>query len=75
VWCNPPFHVGRQVVGALSRAFVAAARVALRPGGVGWFVTNRGLPYEREFAAWGSFADVTPPGERAFRVWRAQRGG
>jgi len=75
VWCNPPFHVGRQVVGALSRAFVAAAHQALRPGGVAWFVVNRGLPYERELAAWDGHADVTPAGERAFTVWRATRGG
>ena len=74
VWCNPPFHVGRQVVGALSRAFVAAAHQALRPGGVAWFVVNRALPYERELAAWGEHADVTPEGERAFTVWRAVRG-
>jgi len=74
VWCNPPFHVGRQVVGALSRAFVAAALQALRPGGVAWFVVNRALPYERELAAWGEHADVTPEGERAFTVWRAVRG-
>ena len=74
VWCNPPFHVGRQVVGALSRAFVAAAQQALRPGGVAWFVVNRALPYERELAAWGEHADVTPEGERAFTVWRAVRG-
>jgi len=74
VWCNPPFHVGRQVVGALSRAFVAAAFAALRPGGVAWFVVNRGLPYEREFAAWGRYADATPAGERTFTVWRVERG-
>jgi 16S rRNA (guanine1207-N2)-methyltransferase len=74
VWCNPPFHVGRQVVGALSRAFVAAAHQALRPGGIAWFVVNRALPYERELAAWGEHADVTPEGERAFTVWRAVRG-
>lgn len=73
VWCNPPFHVGRQVVGALSRAFVAAAHQALRPGGVAWFVVNRALPYERELATWGGHADVTPVGERAFTVWRAVR--
>ena len=73
VWCNPPFHVGRQVVGALSRAFVAAAHQALRPGGVAWFVVNRALPYERELATWGEHADVTPAGERAFTVWRAVR--
>jgi 16S rRNA (guanine1207-N2)-methyltransferase len=74
VWCNPPFHVGRQVVSALSRAFVAAAHQALRPGGVAWFVVNRALPYERELAAWGAHADVTPAGERSFTVWRAVRG-
>ena len=74
VWCNPPFHVGRQVVGALSRAFVAAAHQALRPGGVAWFVANRALPYERELAAWGEHVDATPEGERAFTVWRAVRG-
>ena len=73
VWCNPPFHVGRQVVGGLSRAFVAAAHQALRPGGVAWFVANRGLPYEREFQAWGSHRDATPAAERAFTVWRAVR--
>ncbi|MBW6456020.1 MAG: methyltransferase, partial [Trueperaceae bacterium] len=75
VWCNPPFHVGRQVVGALSRAFVAAAHEALRPGGVAWFVVNRALPYERELLGWGGHADVTPEGERSFTVWRASRGG
>jgi 16S rRNA (guanine1207-N2)-methyltransferase len=74
VWCNPPFHVGRQVVGALSRAFVAAAHQALRPGGVAWFVVNRALPYERELETWGEHADVTPAGERTFTVWRAVRG-
>jgi len=74
VWCNPPFHVGRQVVGALSRAFVAAAHEALRPGGALWLVANRGLPYARELTGWAAHADVTPSGERSFTVWRAQRG-
>lgn len=73
VWCNPPFHVGRQVVTALSRAFVAAAHEALRPGGVAWFVVNRALPYAAELATWAEHADLTPAGERAFTVWRARR--
>jgi 16S rRNA (guanine1207-N2)-methyltransferase len=74
VWCNPPFHVGRQVVGALSRAFVAAAHEALRPGGEAWFVANRALPYEAELAGWGAWGDATPPGERTFKVLWGRRG-
>jgi 16S rRNA (guanine1207-N2)-methyltransferase len=75
VWCNPPFHVGRQVVGALSRAFVAAAHEALRPGGVAWFVANRALPYEAELEAWAAWGDATPVGERVFKVLWARRQG
>lgn len=74
VWCNPPFHVGRQVVGALSRAFVAAAHEALRPGGEAWFVANRALPYEAELERWAAWGDATPVGERAFKVLWARRG-
>jgi 16S rRNA (guanine1207-N2)-methyltransferase len=74
VWCNPPFHVGRQVVGALSRAFVAAAHEALRPDGEAWFVANRALPYEAELAGWGAWGDATPPGEGAFKVLWGRRG-
>lgn len=73
VWCNPPFHVGRQVVGALSRAFVAAAHAALRPGGEAWFVANRALPYEAELAGWSAWGDATPAGERTFKVLWARR--
>ncbi len=73
VWCNPPFHVGRQVVGDLSRAFVAAAHAALRPGGEAWFVANRALPYEAELAPWAAWGDATPAGERAFKVLWARR--
>ena len=75
VWCNPPFHVGRQVVGALSRAFVAAAHEALRPGGEAWFVANRALPYEGELAGWAAWGDATPAGERTFKVLWARRAG
>ncbi len=75
VWCNPPFHVGRQVVGALSRAFVAAAHEALRPGGVAWFVANRALPYEAELGGWADWGDATPAAERTFKVLWARRSG
>lgn len=73
VWCNPPFHVGRQVVGDLSRAFVAAAHEALRPGGEAWFVANRALPYEAELAGWAAWGDATPADVRAFKVLWARR--
>jgi 16S rRNA (guanine1207-N2)-methyltransferase len=75
VWCNPPFHVGRQVVGALSRAFVAAAHEALRPGGEAWFVANRALPYEAELGGWAAWGDATPAAERTFKVLWARRSG
>ncbi|MBA2666388.1 MAG: methyltransferase [Trueperaceae bacterium] len=73
VLMNPPFHVGRQVVGALSRAFVAAALTALRPGGRLLMVANRALPYERDLAAWATWRDVTPAGTKGFKVLDAQR--
>lgn len=73
VWCNPPFHVGRQVEERLSDAFVAAAFTALRPGGVLTLVANRALRYEERLAPWGRVSDLTPLGERRFRVLRAQR--
>ncbi len=75
VWCNPPFHVGRQVVGALSRAFVAAAHEALRPGGEAWFVANRALPYEAELAGWAAWGDASPDAERTFKVLWGRRAG
>jgi 16S rRNA (guanine1207-N2)-methyltransferase len=68
VLMNPPFHVGRQVVGELSRAFVAAALEALRPGGRLVLVANRALPYERDLAAWATWRDVTPANSRGFKV-------
>ncbi|HET6546764.1 MAG TPA: methyltransferase [Rhodanobacteraceae bacterium] len=45
---NPPFHHGRPGQPELGRAFLAAAGAALTPGGRGWFVANRHLPYEAE---------------------------
>lgn len=45
--CNPPFHaLGRGERPDIGRAFIAAAAVALRPGGQLWLVANRHLPYE-----------------------------
>ncbi len=70
---NPPFHVGRSVVGALSRGFVAAAHTALRPGGRLWLVANAALPFDRLLASWQSVREVTPAGARAYRVFTALR--
>jgi 16S rRNA (guanine1207-N2)-methyltransferase len=44
---NPPFHSGRAAEPDLGRAFIAAAKRCLRPGGVLVMVANRHLPYER----------------------------
>jgi 16S rRNA G1207 methylase RsmC len=72
VLMNPPFHVGRQVVGALSRAFVAAGLAALRPGGQLWLVANVALPYERDLARWAQWRNATPPGATRFKVLTAR---
>lgn len=71
VLTNPPFHVGRQVVGALSEAFAAAAAQSLRPGGRLWLVANAALPFERLLAGWDALREVTPSGERRYRVFSA----
>jgi len=73
VWCNPPFHVGRQVEEGLSAAFVAAAMLALRPGGSLTLVANRALRYEARLAPWGRVSDLTPTGEGRYRLLRATR--
>ena len=73
VLTNPPFHVGRRVVGALSEGFVAAAERALRPGGTLWLVANAALPFGRLLAPWRDVRDVTPTAVRGYRVFRAER--
>lgn len=73
VLTNPPFHVGRQVVGALSEAFARAAAAALRPGGQLWLVANAALPFERLLASWDELREATPAGVRAYRVFAARR--
>jgi 16S rRNA (guanine1207-N2)-methyltransferase len=70
---NPPFHVGRRVVGALSQGFVAAARGALRRGGRLWLVANAALPFDRLLADWEAAREVTPAGSRGYRVFTAVR--
>ncbi|HKI58820.1 MAG TPA: methyltransferase [Trueperaceae bacterium] len=70
VVANPPFHVGKQVRLALSRAFVRAAAARLRPGGELLLVANRALPYERELERWRSFDTLRE--SAAFKVLRAR---
>jgi len=73
VLTNPPFHVGRRVVAALSEGFVAAAQVALRPGGRLWLVANEALPFARLLADWHAVRELTPGGVGAYRVFSAVR--
>ncbi len=54
VLSNPPFHVGKQVRLELPRAFIAAARKHLVPGGLFTLVANKALPYEQELSAWAT---------------------
>lgn len=71
VLMNPPFHVGKQVVMDVPRAFVAAAFGRLEPGGTLVMVANRALPYERElanFAQWRTLAE-----DAQFKVLSATR--
>ena len=73
VLTNPPFHVGRRVVTALSEGFVAAAHAALRPGGRLWLVANAALPFARLLADWQAVRELTPAGVGAYRVFSAVR--
>jgi 16S rRNA (guanine1207-N2)-methyltransferase len=73
VWCNPPFHVGRQVEEGLSAAFVEGAMHALRPAGVLTLVANRALRYQERLAPWGRVEELTPADEGRYRVWRVRR--
>ena len=47
---NPPFHAGRAAEISLGRSMIEAAAKALKPGGLLWLVSNRGLPYEADLA-------------------------
>ncbi|MBM3601636.1 MAG: class I SAM-dependent methyltransferase [Alphaproteobacteria bacterium] len=69
---NPPFHTGRAADVELGRAFVAAAAIALHPGGRLLMVANRHLPYEAalkaNFASWRTLRE-----EARFKVIEATR--
>ncbi len=71
VLMNPPFHVGKQVVMDVPRAFLAAAHERLKPGGTLTLVANRALPYERELAGFASWE--TLHSDAQFKVLRAVR--
>lgn len=69
VLMNPPFHVGKQVVMDVPRAFLAAAHAHLRPGGTLTLVANRALPYERDLERWAAFETLAVNGQ--FKVLKA----
>ncbi len=69
VLMNPPFHIGKQVVMDVPRAFLAAAHAHLRPGGTLTLVANKALPYERDLARWASFETLAVNGQ--FKVLKA----
>jgi len=72
VLCNPPFHQGFTVEGALTDRFLAAARRLLKPGGEALFVVNAFIPLERKAAP--LFADVrTLASDRSFKVLALRR--
>lgn len=71
VLMNPPFHVGKQVVMDVPRAFLAAAYEHLEPGGKLLLVANRALPYERELAGFSSHDCLVADSQ--FKVLRAIR--
>lgn len=71
---NPPFHQGRADQPELGRAFIAAAVVALNPGGCLWLVANRHLPYESTLRE--GFASVRVIAEtNGFKVIEAIKSG
>ncbi|MDQ3457938.1 MAG: methyltransferase [Deinococcota bacterium] len=71
VLANPPFHVGKRVVLEVPRAFLAAAKRRLLPGGRLVLVANAALPYELELANWSSWRERARQG--GFKVLEALR--
>jgi len=68
---NPPFHDNGIEDRGLGFAFIAAARRALRKGGVLWMVANRHLPYEARLGE--LFREVTPRADKSgFKVIEAK---
>jgi 16S rRNA (guanine1207-N2)-methyltransferase len=69
---NPPFHDAGREDRALGQAFISAASVSLRSGGVCWMVANVALPYEAVLAA--CFSRVTAVTQaRGYKVYEARK--
>ncbi len=71
VLTNPPFHVGKQVILDVPKAFIAAAYKHLLPGGELVLVANKALAYEgllEQFSYWETLAT-----NQQFKVLRAIR--
>ncbi len=71
VLMNPPFHVGKQVILGVPKAFIAAAYKHLLPGGELVLVANKALAYEgllEHFSYWETLAT-----NQQFKVLRAIR--
>ncbi|MDR0781822.1 MAG: methyltransferase [Pseudomonadales bacterium] len=65
--CNPPFHQGFAVEGALTDRFLAAAGRLIKPKGQALFVVNAFIPLERKAAE--VFSEVkTLANNRRFKV-------
>lgn len=69
VLMNPPFHVGKQVVLDVPRAFLAAAQRYLIPGGSLTLVANKALAYERELEHWATLTKLAE--DHRFKVLHA----
>ena len=68
---NPPFHDNGIEDRGLGFGFIAAARRALRKGGVLWMVANRHLPYEARLGE--LFREITPRADKSgFKVIEAK---
>lgn len=68
---NPPFHAaGRDARPDIGRGFIAAAAMALQPGGRLWLVANQHLPYEQALDS--GFPRVTTHAQRdGFKIIEA----
>ena len=72
---NPPFHAQQRIDRPdIGRRFIAAAALALAPGGSLWLVANRHLPYEAELReGFGAVRAVAQ--ERGYKIIEARKAG
>jgi len=69
---NPPFHDAGHEDRTLGQAFISAAAVSLKSGGVCWMVANVALPYEAVLAAcFSKVAPVTQAG--GYKIYEARK--